>query len=223
VSRTEKFLSLFPGDIVSFIGGGGKTTLMNALATRLAREGRRVIVTATRPFAFRPGESPPLLPEAAGPGAFTASPGPLPGGLLAGFPPDGLPGPLAGFDYLLVEAEDARGASLPPPAETRPVPPATTVLCAMAGLDALGPALACRGFAGRLLAPGGLLGCREDLERRFLLLAKADGRPAREDGARILRSLVELAGPAARLPKVLLTSVRDFLRPVGTCAPGGSD
>jgi hypothetical protein len=214
VSRTEEFLSLRPGDVVSFIGGGGKTTLIHALAARLAKEGRRVIVTATRPFAFRPGDSPPLLTDGSGPGAFTASPGPLPGGLLAGVLPEDLPGPFRDADYLLVEAEDARGESLPPPAAARPVPPATTVLCAVAGLDALGPTLASRGFAGRLYAPGGTLRCREELDRRFLLLSKADGRSAREDGASVLRALLDLAGPGARLPKLLLTSVRDFLRPV---------
>ena len=215
MSRTEQFLSLTPGDVVAFVGGGGKTTLIHALAARLAKEGRTVIVTATRPFAFHPGESPPLL-ERAGcctGGAVTVAAGRLPGGLLAGFPPDGLLDLARRADYVLVEAENARGLSLPPaPREPRPIPENATVLCAVAGLDALKPGLDCRAFAGRLLEPGGLLSCREDLERRFLLLSKADRGPARADGARVAAYLLEMAGPFARLPKFLLTSVRDFLR-----------
>ena len=53
-------------------------------------------------------------------------------------------------DYLFVEAESALGLSLPPiPPAPRPVPPLTSVLVAVAGLDALGSDLDCKAFAER--------------------------------------------------------------------------
>jgi hypothetical protein len=231
MSRTEEMLSLRAGDVVAFVGGGGKTTLLLALATRLSAEGRKVLVTATRPFALRPRESPPLLvpgerplaPNLGEHGALTVAPGTLPDGRLAGFAPERI-ADLAGLaDYVLVEAEDAGGSSLPPvPAAPRPVPPCATHLCAVAGLDALAPDLDAEAFARRLLAPGGLLGERTDLPRRALLLSKADGKARRAAGAEVYRRLLSLAGPGGLPPRVLLTSVRDFLRPLPSRGPGGT-
>ena len=60
-SRTERFLGITPGDVVSFVGGGGKSMLMHSLARRLAKEDRKVLVTATRSFRLAPGDSPYLF------------------------------------------------------------------------------------------------------------------------------------------------------------------
>jgi hypothetical protein len=115
-------------------------------------------------------------------------------------------------DYLLVEAEDAGGESLPPTAaESRNVPPVTTVLCAVAGLDALGPDLDEDAFAGRLAAGDGVLRCRPDLDRRILFLHKADGPGAQAAGARIAVLVGRLLAGDLPVPKVIVTSVRDFL------------
>ncbi len=229
MSRTEEMLSLRGGDVVAFVGGGGKSTLLSALAARLAREGRKVLLAATRPFAPRAGEDPPLFllderplaPNLGEHGALTVAPGTLPDGRARGFAPEEIAG-LAGLaDYVLVEAEDAAGASLPlPPASPRPVPPCATCLCAVAGLDALSSDLDAEAFARRLLAPGGLLAERADLPRRTLILSKADGRARREAGAEVFRRLLALTGPDGPPLRVLLTSVRDFLRPLPSREPG---
>ena len=69
-------------------------------------------------------------------------------------------------------------------------------------------------FADRLLAPDGPLACRPDLERRALLLHKADRNSIRQDGARVAGQ-VRAKWPEGRPPpKILLTSIRDFLRKV---------
>lgn len=225
LGKTESFLGIRPGDVLTFIGGGGKSTLMAAIGARLVKEGRKVLHAATRPFPFEPGESPrvfytderplgDLLPNLAEHGHMTIAPVRMEDGRLAGYDPKEVETYSDLADYLFVEAEDGGGSSLPAPADApRPVPPATTVLGTIAGLDALGPDLDCEGFAERLCHAGGPLRCRPEIKRRVLLLNKADRHSIRLDGARVAKAVAEILGPDAT-PKVLITSVGDFRVPL---------
>lgn len=222
-SRTEKFLGISPGDVVAFVGGGGKSTLIGALAGRLAREHRTVVTTATRDFRVAPGDSPyifltderpfgELFPNLTEHGTLTVALERLADGTLRGYRRDEVDTFSDVGDYLFVEAEDSRGESLPDAANGRAVPPVTSVLVFVAGLDALGPDLDCAGFGERLAGPEGLLRVDEPGERRILLLNKADRPSVRQDGARVTKEVRARLGEEARELKIILTSVRDFLR-----------
>ncbi len=138
------------GELVAFVGGGGKTSLMMALARELAATGRRVIATTTTRIAAWEAESLPAVwhddePEralaqhlrrhglcmvlggAAGEKALGV-PLVLPGRLLAR--PD--------VDVVLVEADGAQRLPVKAPAGHEPaLPPETTLLVPIAGIDAL--------------------------------------------------------------------------------------
>jgi hypothetical protein len=226
LSRTEEFMGIHPGDVVSFVGGGGKSMLIHSVARRLAKEGRTVLATATRPVSWQPGDSPSLFlcgerefaelrPNLGEHGTVTIAPSRLEDGRLAPFRPEEIGGLAEAASYVFVEAEDSGGASLPlPPPEPRPVPPSTSVLCAVAGLDALGPDLDTAAFAERLLAPDGLIRCCPDAKWTVLMLNKADRQPARQDGALIARRVRDLMEPSWTRPKILLTSIQDFYKPL---------
>ena len=222
-SRTEKFLGIRPGDVVAFVGGGGKSTLITSIARRLAQDGRKVLMAATRPFLPEPGASPylfltderpfgDLLPNLTEHGAAAVSPERLPDGRLKGYRPEETDTFADVGDYLFVEAEDAGGASLPPADNPRGIPPLATVLAVVAGLDALGPDFDCVAFAERLAGPDGLLRTPTNATRRLLLLNKADRNSIRRDGAKVTKEVHRLLRPAGPEVKILLTSVRDFLR-----------
>ena len=133
MTRSEDFLGIETGDVVAFIGGGGKSTLMHSLGRRLAREGRKVVIAATRPFVLEPGQTPYLFltderafgdlrPNLSEHGVVTVAPERGEDGLLAGYDPEEVDSFADVGDYLFVEAEDSDGSSLPhPPAEPRPV------------------------------------------------------------------------------------------------------
>jgi molybdenum cofactor cytidylyltransferase len=133
-------------ELVAFVGGGGKSSLMFALAAELS--GRVVITTTTRIFAAQMKRAPAIVyaddltPLSAaldehgrclvvgrveGDKALGVDPA-LPARLLAR--PD--------IDYLLVEADGSRMRPVKAPADHEPVvPPETTLLVPVAGIDAL--------------------------------------------------------------------------------------
>ena len=133
-------------ELVAIVGGGGKTSLMFALAAALS--GRVVMTTTTRIFAAQIKRAPAVVFEddlsplsdmldahgrclvvgrVAGEKALGVDPG-LPARLLAR--PD--------VDYVLVEADGSRMRPVKAPAEHEPViPPGTTLLVPVAGIDAL--------------------------------------------------------------------------------------
>lgn len=133
-------------EIVAFVGGGGKTTLMFALAAELP--GRTVITTTTRIFAAQMKHAPAVVQ------AFDLSPlavalerhgrclvvGRVDGDKALGVEPD-LPARLLSrpdVDFVLVEADGSRMRPVKAPAEHEPViPPGTTLLVPVVGLDAL--------------------------------------------------------------------------------------
>ena len=165
MSTLAEALGVRPGDVVAFVGAGGKTSAMMRLARELASQGRTVVVTTTTHIweplfgqvaavVLEPDgaallrQLPALLRQfgvvAVASGYTEPAPG-KPYRKLAGISPalvDGIAA-LPGVDNVLVEADGARGRSLKAPADYEPVVPScTTVLVPVAALDALGRPLA---------------------------------------------------------------------------------
>jgi len=133
-------------EIVAFVGGGGKTSLMFALAAELP--GRAVITTTTRIFAAQQrlapavvmaGDLSPLAAALEQHGRCLVVGG-VKGDKALGVDPD-LPARLLvrdDVDYVLVEADGSRMRPVKAPADHEPViPMGTTLLVPVAGLDAL--------------------------------------------------------------------------------------
>ncbi|MFW6070239.1 MAG: selenium cofactor biosynthesis protein YqeC [bacterium] len=143
-------LDLNPGgELLALVGGGGKTTLLFALARELAAAGRRVVVTTTTRMGSAEvtgapahcvldelEQLPALLQQhsfcvvvgAVGRDKATDVPPALPGRLLAR--PD--------VDDVLVEADGAKRLPVKAPGAHEPViPPHTTLLLIVVGIDAL--------------------------------------------------------------------------------------
>lgn len=173
----EKIVCSEPHGVLSFIGGGGKTSLMFHLARLLVQSGRRVLTTTTtKIFVPTPEQSETVLidsdPRAVlrlvthcqtCSGHVTAASHLYESGKLKGFDSEditvfedsGL------FDWILVEADGAAGRPLKAPAEHEPVIPSrTTVLVSVAGLDALGKPLS-DDFVFRAGLVGKLMGLAE--------------------------------------------------------------
>ena len=143
---------------MSFVGAGGKTSLLLHLARELAVEGRPVLVTTTTHLAdphgegetfarivFRPDLERPAAPDS------PAMPGPVPGVTLLVSRPADEPGKLKGIDpsrvgalrkswpLVLVEADGSKRLPIKAPAEYEPVvPEGADLVVGVVGLDALG-------------------------------------------------------------------------------------
>ena len=233
----EKILFQESHGILSLTGGGGKTSLMFHLAHQLARSGKRVLTTTTtKIFIPTAGQSQTVL-IAADPEAIlmqasscrhitshiTAAGHNLENGKLQGFAPDairifresGL------FDWILVEADGAAGRPLKAPAGHEPViPPDTSVLLAVAGLEVIGSPLTEElvfrsELAGKLMNlsageiitesalarlfahPRGSFKGAPAQARRFIFLNKADTPLRRHAGAKVAGYLRQIHPPVA--------------------------
>lgn len=127
---------------VYVVGGGGKTTLIRALAAELAAAGHAVIsTTSTR---IRRPEGRVVLGTdlgEVGPGVVTVAAAALPGDKLAGLPLSTLDQIYAeaGADWVLVEADGSAGRSLKAHAAHEPVvSERAELVVAVVGLDVLG-------------------------------------------------------------------------------------
>ena len=234
----EEILLLGSHGVLSLTGGGGKTSLLYHLAHQLARSGKRVLTTTTTKLFFPTPDQSQTVLIATDPDAIlqqvsscrhttshitAAAAHMVDTGKLQGFAPEvirifqesGL------FDWILVEADGAAGRPLKAPAEHEPViPPDTSVLVAVAGLEVLGEPLSEElvfrsALAGPLLglAPGetitesalarlfahplGSFKGAPPQARRLIFLNKADDCKRRESGARIAEHLCRLARPVA--------------------------
>lgn len=140
-------LSLGGRDLISFVGAGGKSTLMLTLGRELVGQGRRVVVTTTTKMSVDEVSSPVVdsikgveanLERRPGPvfvvrrGADEKVVGPAPTEIDRLFRE-------SSADNVLVEADGASGKSLKAPAPFEPVIPATsTIVVVVAGIDAVG-------------------------------------------------------------------------------------
>lgn len=152
--RICEALELREKEVVSLVGGGGKTTLMFALAGELSSEGKRVITTTTTKILEPSSDETPLLilerNEEMVPDLVRSSLGKFKHITLAAekLTPEKLKGvspelivrlgALNLADYIIVEADGAARRPLKAPNATEPViPPNTTLVVPVIGIDAL--------------------------------------------------------------------------------------
>ncbi len=169
--RLAQGLGIGTRETVAFVGAGGKTAALYRLADELWREGHTVIATTTTHMWPPPPEAGwPLIVSRAREGRLKALAGALRregrAFVVAEQGPDrrliGLPGgdvePLTGLaDYVLVEADGARGRWLKAPASHEPaIPPCATLVVPVVGLAAVGQPLTAE-VAHRLEVLAGLL------------------------------------------------------------------
>lgn len=152
--KLEEAFSLKKGDVVSLVGGGGKTTLLFALAEELSSCHAGIVLTTTTKI-WPPLSSPSLdlflspdlssIKEWIGRNFDRVSflivaREKLENGKLQGLPPDWI-GELAsirGVSFILVEADGAAGRPLKAPRDYEPVVPEnTTLLVPVVGIDGL--------------------------------------------------------------------------------------
>jgi probable selenium-dependent hydroxylase accessory protein YqeC len=151
-------LGLGPREHVALVGGGGKTTLMFALADEFRSKGHRFLTSTTTkvwnrealnwpnilldPYDYDSQEELKAVLKKNG-HAFVGS-RVLESGKMEGISP-GLADSLyreTGIDYLILEADGAAGRPLKAPAQHEPViPSSATVVVAIMGLEAVGKPL----------------------------------------------------------------------------------
>ncbi|MBI1988080.1 MAG: putative selenium-dependent hydroxylase accessory protein YqeC [Nitrospinae bacterium] len=237
-------LEVRAGEMVCLVGGGGKTSLMFWLGRELAeRYGRAIMTTTTRILEPNPSQAPcllvsadeeeiralirPLLDEH---GRVTLAARRLPEGKLSGFPSEvieRLALALPGVPWV-IEADGSRQKPLKAPNATEPViPPSTSLVVAMVGLDALEgrlteeyvfrPEVAARllgvplgdpvvpeHVVGLLAHPEGILKGTPPGARTIAFLNKVDLPGAREKGEALALSILLRTPPLVK--RVLLGS-----------------
>ncbi len=131
------------GHVVSLVGGGGKTTLLYAIARHCAAKGWRVLVSTTT-HILQPGEN-YAADEAAlaslwAAGRYAVAGVPAEQGKMTALPPAADPDLLDGTGrYGFLEADGAKRMPCKVPAEHEPVLlPESDAVLAVAGLSALG-------------------------------------------------------------------------------------
>lgn len=163
LSLVDAFELRDPGHLVAIIGGGGKSSLLFALARAL--HGPVVLTTTTRIFAVQMKTAPsvlyadeyllsderlalaewPALSQSLAQHGRCLVVGRVRGEKAEGVPVE-LPGRLLGrpdVDYVLVEADGSRMRPCKAPAAHEPViPPDSTLVVPMAGIDALSGSIA---------------------------------------------------------------------------------
>ncbi|HUJ88920.1 MAG TPA: selenium cofactor biosynthesis protein YqeC [Syntrophorhabdales bacterium] len=124
---------------VSFVGAGGKTTLIEYIAAEAIRRGKRVAITTTtkiwakEPYVLRAdlgkGQA---LPDFVRVGRAVA------GGKLTALEAEEVAELGSAYDLVLIEADGSKGKPLKYPSEYEPViPPFSDRVIVVAGLDAL--------------------------------------------------------------------------------------
>ncbi len=144
-------------EIVALVGAGGKTATLYRLADELAAAGRRVIATTTTHMCPPPAEAgwplvidedaaarlPAVARALAEHGRVLVAARMLADGKLQGAASGEVEGLAAKADFVLVEADGARGRWLKAPAEHEPViPPTATLVVPIVGLGSVGQPLA---------------------------------------------------------------------------------
>ena len=142
------------GDVVSFVGGGGKTTSMFRLASELCADGLRVVTTTTThiteeqvhlsPVSIPVDDLDSLTPTLDRHGQCLLIGAPDGKGRVHGASPESIAGLIArpDIDAVLVEADGSRSLPFKAPGAHEPVVPGcTTILVPIAGLNTLGQPL----------------------------------------------------------------------------------
>ncbi|HHY36360.1 MAG TPA: putative selenium-dependent hydroxylase accessory protein YqeC, partial [Firmicutes bacterium] len=144
----SRALGLGPQEVVSLIGGGGKTTLLFSLARELETVGPVLVTTTTKIDLPRHGvvlvaanypEVERQITSYAGRKGWVVLGREIKEGKLLGVPPAWLEALREHFPYILVEADGSRGRPLKAHAPHEPVlPPTSSLVVILAGASALG-------------------------------------------------------------------------------------
>ena len=152
--KYRRAFDLVPGDVVAFVGAGGKTSLMLGLGYELAEAGWRVLATTTTnlareqlalfPCALPANTSAQLISQALNDEQFVFLYDEIRDGKVYGPSLEWTRHLLDSVDsdILLVKSDDAGGLPFKAPLADEPrVPPETTLVLALASLSALGAPL----------------------------------------------------------------------------------
>lgn len=134
------------GHVVSLVGGGGKTTLLYAMAARCASQGWKVLVTTTThilcPANGTLAQTDAQLQALWARGSYAVVGTPAPGGKLTAPAADQLAAWMDQADGVFIEADGAKHLPCKAPAEQEPVLlPQSDIVLGVAGLSALGQPL----------------------------------------------------------------------------------
>ncbi len=205
-----RMLDLLDRELVAFTGAGGKSSLMVRLGYELAGAGRRVLVTTTTKMGREQLEDLPAICRSPALDAVTValSTHPLVALVTGGDdhkatgPPPGLVDGLfeaSPADYLLVEADGARGRSLKVPGPHEPVIPATTTtVVVLMGVDAVGGRIADVAHRPERAAALTGLGIGDRLEVGHCVAVLTDPRGGLQGvppGARVVVALTKTGTP----------------------------
>jgi molybdenum cofactor cytidylyltransferase len=152
--KLQQAFDIARGDVVSFIGAGGKTSTLIGLGYELAEAGWRVLATTTTqireeqlslmPVALPMDVSSEELSAAMTDSRFVFIYGAVRNGFVQGVPPDQIPHWIDAVDsdVMLIEADYAAGRPLKAPLQNEPlIPPETSLVIPVASLSALGQPL----------------------------------------------------------------------------------
>ena len=152
--KLEKAFDLNRGEVVSFIGAGGKTSLLVSTGYELAEAGWRVLATTTThlgeeqlsffPGALRADADPAVISQALNDKQFVLLFDEVRAGRVYGPPPEWTKQLLdrVDSDILLVEADDAQGMPFKAPLAGEPrIPAETSLVVSVSSLSALGTPL----------------------------------------------------------------------------------
>jgi probable selenium-dependent hydroxylase accessory protein YqeC len=213
-------IGLGPRELVSIVGAGGKTTILQVLGRELASTGAGVILTTTTKMATN---------QITGPVCWSGDPFRIEESLHPGTPlfvlRESIPGKVTGFrpeaidhlftsscaDHIIVEADGARSMLIKAPADNEPViPTASTTIIVVVGADALGQPLGT--VAHRVDRIATLTGLTKDdvltPERAAtVLLHPNGGLKSIPDAARVVMAIANVAATneaaATRLAEIL--------------------
>ena len=130
------------GHVVSLVGGGGKTTLLYAMAAHCASRGWKVLVTTTThilcPANGTLAQTDAQLQALWARGSYAVVGTPAPGGKLTASAADQLAAWMDQADGVFIEADGAKHLPCKAPAEQEPVLlPQSDIVLGVAGLSAL--------------------------------------------------------------------------------------
>lgn len=147
-------LGVGPGDVVAFVGGGGKTTAMLRLATEIASAGGRVVTTTTTRLAASEVLLAPVhvrtiaaLAAALATARHVLLTGAVdaPADKALGVAPEALCALQLPGTTLVIEADGSRQLPFKAPGDHEPVIPAcSTLVVPVVGIDAVGRPLSAR-------------------------------------------------------------------------------
>jgi len=150
LKRIDPLSFLVREKFISFVGAGGKTSLAEYLGRAAAGLGKRVVMTTTaKIWAKEPYVrfDDPGAGKGASGGRFVLMGKSVDQGKLTGLASGEVEALGRDYDLVLIEADGAKGRPLKYPAAYEPIiPPCSDLTVVVAGLDALGCAIAERVF-----------------------------------------------------------------------------